>query len=155
MQYLCEDKLAISLSQVGKVKMFVFSRFFLPLKHPWGSKCFCFYFVLKILCAYLFGEILHSVSLTSSNILSLPQKQLEDYLNNLLKMPMYRNYHATVRITYTHLLFFFLWSSFIDLCIKSFQNIRFIIYAAHCLCTHISSQPWLTVGVTILYNTIQ
>lgn len=27
------------------------------------------------------------------------QKQLEDYLNNLLKMPMYRNYHATVRIT--------------------------------------------------------
>lgn len=25
------------------------------------------------------------------------QKQLEDYLNNLLKMPMYRNYHATVR----------------------------------------------------------
>uniref|UniRef100_A0A672HJN6 Phospholipase n=1 Tax=Salarias fasciatus TaxID=181472 RepID=A0A672HJN6_SALFA len=24
-------------------------------------------------------------------------KQLEDYLNNLLKMPMYRNYHATVR----------------------------------------------------------
>uniref|UniRef100_H2SLG2 Phospholipase n=1 Tax=Takifugu rubripes TaxID=31033 RepID=H2SLG2_TAKRU len=24
------------------------------------------------------------------------QKQLEDYLNNLLKMPMYRNYHATV-----------------------------------------------------------
>lgn len=27
----------------------------------------------------------------------LQQKQLEDYLNNLLKMPMYRNYHATVR----------------------------------------------------------
>uniref|UniRef100_A0A8C6TEJ3 Phospholipase n=1 Tax=Neogobius melanostomus TaxID=47308 RepID=A0A8C6TEJ3_9GOBI len=26
---------------------------------------------------------------------SLPQRQLEDYLNNLLKMPMYRNYHAT------------------------------------------------------------
>uniref|UniRef100_A0A672HGB5 Phospholipase n=1 Tax=Salarias fasciatus TaxID=181472 RepID=A0A672HGB5_SALFA len=25
------------------------------------------------------------------------RKQLEDYLNNLLKMPMYRNYHATVR----------------------------------------------------------
>uniref|UniRef100_A0A4W6G0D6 Phospholipase n=1 Tax=Lates calcarifer TaxID=8187 RepID=A0A4W6G0D6_LATCA len=25
------------------------------------------------------------------------QKQLEDYLNKLLKMPMYRNYHATVR----------------------------------------------------------
>uniref|UniRef100_A0A7N8XHY4 Phospholipase n=1 Tax=Mastacembelus armatus TaxID=205130 RepID=A0A7N8XHY4_9TELE len=27
------------------------------------------------------------------------QKQLEDYLNKLLKMPMYRNYHATVRMT--------------------------------------------------------
>uniref|UniRef100_A0A3B5BAH8 PX domain-containing protein n=1 Tax=Stegastes partitus TaxID=144197 RepID=A0A3B5BAH8_9TELE len=27
---------------------------------------------------------------------SLFQKQLEDYLNNLLKMPMYRNYHATM-----------------------------------------------------------
>lgn len=26
------------------------------------------------------------------------QKQLEDYLNNLLKMPMYRNYHATVNM---------------------------------------------------------
>lgn len=26
----------------------------------------------------------------------LLQKQLEDYLNALLKMPMYRNYHATV-----------------------------------------------------------
>jgi len=24
------------------------------------------------------------------------QKQLEDYLNNLLQKPMYRNYHATV-----------------------------------------------------------
>lgn len=34
--------------------------------------------------------------LCSSNV-CLQQKQLEDYLNNLLKMPMYRNYHATVR----------------------------------------------------------
>ena len=28
---------------------------------------------------------------------ALFQKQLEDYLNKLLKMPMYRSYHATVR----------------------------------------------------------
>ena len=35
--------------------------------------------------------------LINSSDVFLFQKQLEDYLNNLLKMPMYRNYHATVR----------------------------------------------------------
>uniref|UniRef100_A0A8C3B333 Phospholipase n=1 Tax=Cyclopterus lumpus TaxID=8103 RepID=A0A8C3B333_CYCLU len=38
------------------------------------------------------------------------QKQLEDYLNNLLQTPMYRNYHATVRL-FTEFVYFYFSSS--------------------------------------------
>lgn len=46
-----------------------------------------------------------------TSVFLLPfQKQLEDYLNILLKNSMYRNYHATVRTT---------------LCLQSLDNIEF------------------------------